>query len=128
MGSHMAKTDWIRIFADAGQKQYRIMKALGEFEAPKSRKSLSTDCLRSPSRDASSIASTTRSAESSAARSRADVSGNTGDGLAAVPFKYINCVDFEFHNAEAIAPRSSACRARASQRRHASLLARRTIR
>lgn len=35
MGSHMAKTDWIRIFADAGQKQYRIMKALGEFEAPK---------------------------------------------------------------------------------------------
>ncbi|MCP1974305.1 hypothetical protein [Bradyrhizobium elkanii] len=34
-GAALAKTDWIRIFADPGQKQYRIMKALGEFDPPK---------------------------------------------------------------------------------------------
>jgi len=34
-GAEMAKSNWIRIFADSGQKQYRIMKALGDFEPPK---------------------------------------------------------------------------------------------
>jgi hypothetical protein len=34
-GAEMAKADWIRIFADAGQGQYRIMKALGDFDPPK---------------------------------------------------------------------------------------------
>jgi hypothetical protein len=33
-GAEMAKANWIRIFADAGQGQYRIMKALGDFDAP----------------------------------------------------------------------------------------------
>jgi hypothetical protein len=33
-GAELAKSDWIRIFADPGQKQYRIMKALGDFDAP----------------------------------------------------------------------------------------------
>ncbi|MGY3147711.1 hypothetical protein ACVWYQ_004710 [Bradyrhizobium sp. USDA 3397] len=34
-GAELAKANWIRIFADAGQKQYRIMKALGENNPPK---------------------------------------------------------------------------------------------
>jgi hypothetical protein len=34
MGAELAKSNWIRIFADAGQKQYRVMKALGEFDPP----------------------------------------------------------------------------------------------
>jgi len=29
-GAELAKANWIRIFADPGQKQYRIMKALGD--------------------------------------------------------------------------------------------------
>jgi hypothetical protein len=33
-GAELAKASWIRIFADPGQKQYRIMKALSEFDAP----------------------------------------------------------------------------------------------
>ncbi|WP_338822494.1 hypothetical protein [Bradyrhizobium septentrionale] len=33
-GAEMAKTDWIRIYADPGQKQYRIRKALGAFDPP----------------------------------------------------------------------------------------------
>jgi hypothetical protein len=34
-GAELAKSSWIRIFADPGQKQYRVMKALGEFDPPK---------------------------------------------------------------------------------------------
>lgn len=34
-GAELAKSGWIRIFADAGQKQYRIMKALGGIDEPK---------------------------------------------------------------------------------------------
>jgi hypothetical protein len=33
-GAELAKANWIRIFADPGQKQYRIMKALGDFDEP----------------------------------------------------------------------------------------------
>ncbi|MEO6841350.1 MAG: hypothetical protein ABI192_11340 [Bradyrhizobium sp.] len=33
-GAEIAKSAWIRIFADAGQGQYRIMKAVAEFDAP----------------------------------------------------------------------------------------------
>ncbi|GIQ75948.1 hypothetical protein [Bradyrhizobium sp. RD5-C2] len=33
-GAEMAKADWIRIYADPGQKQYRIRKALGDFDPP----------------------------------------------------------------------------------------------
>jgi hypothetical protein len=33
-GAEMAKAAWVRIFADAGQGQYRIMKALGTFDEP----------------------------------------------------------------------------------------------
>ena len=33
-GAELAKLHWIRIFADPGQKKYRIMKALGDFDAP----------------------------------------------------------------------------------------------
>ena len=33
-GAELAKSDWIRIFADPGQKQYRIIKALGDFDPP----------------------------------------------------------------------------------------------
>jgi hypothetical protein len=33
-GAEMAKNDWIRIFADPGQKQYRLVKAPGVFAEP----------------------------------------------------------------------------------------------
>ncbi len=34
-GAELAKANWIRIFADAGQKQYRVMKALSDIDGPK---------------------------------------------------------------------------------------------